>query len=1573
MARNTVDLNLKLNVKAIEKGVSNLNKNIKGIAQGVNKMAQAGSEAQSRYSKFTSELEKFSNSLGKTFDLTKKMTSSQKKMKGLVGAFANDINQSEKAQQKLKQYIATLKTLETKKANISAGKYTFGKSVAGADLQRLEKLRQELEQILGVEDQVEQETQEMRSGFQKLGDSLMGGTNMALSQLGIETKQISSSLGVGAAAATGFGVALAVGMLAIKGTVKWLKNIRQQLQAFGQQLIRINEALRNTVSGARLATQGFLSIARAMTFFIAVPLTAFLKEGVQASLELEQALIRVQKVTGSMFEDAESLGRFKNAILDLSTVTASSAEELANYAEQLGQMGVRSEDAMMELVAIMDVVAQATDINAEDIAQDLGSIANAFGQSMSKGSQEVVNFVDNMAETINALENAVGATASDIVATMKDMGSAFSGLTAGIAEDGKTIKRMSFATIAALGAASREMGMSADEAGTALKNLPSYLIDNADVINELNIKTERFANSLQFVNGLNKDFQGTLFSLVEHLSENASTLEAVSASVDLLGRRTGRLLTNLVKMASSAGESGDSLGRLGDIVELANKAWEEGRSLMSEYDKMLGTTSINLQKMRHSLEQLGATVGDDVLPVINKFIDNVSAGFLAITNIYGTMTDATKGLIGRTIGLAAAFGPVSWFLSQVAFGVTMVMNGLMRMGAVILPVLGALKMLIGGLLTLNPILIAIGGAIYSVVSQYTSQLVKLGDTVDSIMANMADDAMGWGKAIMGAFADGIQESAKIVIGSIQAITDAMALYLEAHSPPRLGALSSIDMWGEPLMNTWLAGFAEADFEMLSDVAQRVEGILTAIHFTPSSEDDDGERKKVLKDLISFREQFSKLLKDYRSGVDISQEYIDNVLEGLGDGSDELAKLINLSLEYERIQKRLAEIEDERTQISEAYENRVEAIRLSGASAEEMVESIASAQYARDRHNEALSEEETRLERREKLLERQISTQEAFLDGLQEQSDLWQEFLKMQADSGSGADDIEKVAGAFDLTNESLGELDSKLAILRERFIALKVQAQKIKGIFFVAIEAVKGLWAVIFQGADPEKVFDNLFENAMAAADPVAHGADLASEYWGSFATEIDPEKDIVPQIMDNLESFGPRLVKRMSENLDESQMKEAYSQWLSDAFDLSPTEQSQMMDAFSGTIDDVVHTGISDSLLGRSGGVIAPADILEDVEGRMNTSPFETFIDSALTPLTEAGLELQSVFGEDGLISIFNNFFTAFAQGWTGMSKPEAEIAPPGQGSSGMGDFPTEEGATVNMEAIAWSLGDVADSLADSVPTILDNLGQLVENLTIFMGTLFGISDVEGETPLEKFTNLTEVLADASDTLGTLDTDAFRTAADIARIIGKIVIFFYKLTFLPAVASWTIFGGIWEKLIDFQEFIDDDLVPWLLGESNIKGAITGFIDDFKEALNEGNLFSAGWGLIKSLWKGVTEFWKAHFQPFIDRVSGLGAGLIPNFGVWKNLGEILTGSNKQGGGWAFPGQTYNVNEAKGGELFTPSFRGKITSATLSEKMMRDAGGYGGETIQINIDSPVVRGQQDIDDLVDTILYKIAEK
>lgn len=1444
MAGNEVKIKLSINTVANISGAERLLSALNAMAASMKK-ASSGEDA--------SKLEKF-------FD------SATAKVKGLKEGSRefNKVMADPKAQDAIKNISRLYEELMI----------DFGKMKNKEMLPSSGPLGDKINSMKGYADILNQQTvsAEKSSFFaNKLDGAVTTLAEGGLAKMGLSLGEVAAMGGTAAKVLPGVGIAVMVLSGAAQMATAVFKQWGAQLKDFAQGLVQLWQGLKNSVGALRLVAQGFLTIARSMTFFISAPVLAFMKKGTEAALEMESALIRVAKVTGTLFDNTGAIGDYRDELAKIAVVSASSMEELANFSEQLGQIGVRDKDGLLELVAILDVVSTSTKMVADNIATDLGAIANAYGHSTAATGQslrDTITFIDRSAEVINALENSAGVTASEVVEMLKDVGSTFSGLTATVEDFDGTLK-LNVAQVAGWASAAKKFGMTASEVGTAMRRLPAFLLENADAIDTLDINTERFSNSLEFVNGLHSDFYNTVDSLITVLASDRDAMNTVAASTELMGVRTGRLVQNLVKAKQATDTARDGLSEYDRIMRIATDAWASGNSLMTEYNKMLDTTRVKTDMLKSGFQNFSMVVGDDLVPVLNRVIEVASAGVMAFTDLYKSVGAGTKKIVGSIVAFAALYGPVSWFLSQTVFGITMVMNGMMRLGSFILPLVSLFKKLIFGLFTLNPVLILIGGTLYSLFNTYLGGMKGIEALATKLFTNLTKNAGNWGKTLMDTFAGGIIAGSKAVITALGAVAKSMAAFLEAHSPPKEGPLSGIDMWGAVLMNTYLKGFANADFSILSDVAGKIEGILGSINFTPSGDDDEKERKSVLKGLIKFREQFTKLLKDNRAGVKITDEYLSRLVQGLGTSTDEVKALVRAHLDLERVQQRLADIEKERANVSKRYEDQVELIRLSGASAEDMVESIASAAYERDRSNEALSEEEKLLKEREELFKSQLEFQQDLLDALQEQSDLWKELLTLQSGAGSGSATT-STGGGIEPKDFGMDELQSKLKEAQERFIDLRVKAMAFQVVLWQIVEAASGFWQVL-RGADPDTVFADFEAKVMAHLSPKEWGKTIISDYSGLFG-DIETTADAE----NFLKSYGNDIVTGLATVLPAGDIKTMLTNFVSeslpdDAGGMTAELNSLINNAFASVViePENMNMAVSEIFTGA-------ADATAQIQGNL---PY----------ILEVGGQIQGLF-TGGLVQGIKDFFGAIATGFSSVPEEDDGMLTNFGNNLKYVDEHIPKGNP--LLTFGENIGAIAKVLIQYGPPLLDSLGKLALSLSTYMVEVFGI-ETDGKSA-------SQILQDVLTLLTNIVTKVTNVVDWLGKVRGKL----------------DAFGQITTKL---------NPVYWIFR------AIQTAVEAISSALGK-----ISWDKLK--------FWKSS-------------------------------DGKQGGGWMMAGGVSKVNEA-GPELFSAPFRGKVTSHSLTTKMLHDlqlSDSRSGGGMVININNPVIRDEQNIDQLVDTLMYRIAQE
>ena len=105
---------------------------------------------------------------------------------------------------------------------------------------------------------------------------------------------------------------------------------------------------------------------------------------VKSGIELESAMVSVQKTTGATDEEIRAL---RDTFIDLSKVMPISAEELANIGAVAGQLGIQGSEDIQSFTEVVAKMAIATELTAEGAALALAKISNAFGLPINEAEK----------------------------------------------------------------------------------------------------------------------------------------------------------------------------------------------------------------------------------------------------------------------------------------------------------------------------------------------------------------------------------------------------------------------------------------------------------------------------------------------------------------------------------------------------------------------------------------------------------------------------------------------------------------------------------------------------------------------------------------------------------------------------------------------------------------------------------------------------------------------------------------------------------------------------------------------------------------------------------------------------------------------------------------------------------------------------------------------------------------------------------------------------------------------------------------------------------------------------------
>ena len=253
------------------------------------------------------------------------------------------------------------------------------------------------------------------------------------------------------------------------------------------------------------------------------------------------------------------------------------------------------------------------------LAVCLGSAVVALGNNMATSESEIVNMATRLAsagklagfttQEVLALAAAMSSVGLEAEAggtamstTFKNIQAAVSGATAG---DEGAIKNLElFAKVS---------GMSADEFAKAWKDKPMNALTS-------------------FIVGLSnmKDAGGDTFAMLDELGmkgiRQSDTIQRLALATEQLTNATG----------------------------IANNGWAQNTALSEEAEKRYATMAAKLQQLKESLSNLAITVGERLMPYLEKLIEYVNGLITKFESLSDEQIDAAIKLAG----FAASVGPV---------------------------------------------------------------------------------------------------------------------------------------------------------------------------------------------------------------------------------------------------------------------------------------------------------------------------------------------------------------------------------------------------------------------------------------------------------------------------------------------------------------------------------------------------------------------------------------------------------------------------------------------------------------------------------------------------------------------------------------------------------------------------------------------------------------------------------------------------------------------------------------------------------------------------------------------------
>lgn len=479
---------------------------------------------------------------------------------------------------------------------------------------------------------------------------------------------------------------------------------------------------RETKQIGRDATQLGASLTKTLT----LPIVAVGGAVAKFAIDFESSFAGVRKTVNA--SEAE-FAQMAQAFRDLSKTIPVNVNELNRLGEAAGALGIPKGE-IVDFARVMAELGVTTNLTSDQAAESIAKIQNIFGAAGKD--------TERFASTLVALGNDGASTETQIVE-----------MATRIAGAGHAIN-MSQGEVLAFASALSSVGIEAEMGGSAISRV---FIDIASAVSKGGDNVKKFAQvagvEIKEFSRLFKEDAATAVRLfIEGLGKIKDSGGNVLGTLEKLGFTEIRVRDTLLR-AAGAGKL------LGEALDLQNKAWQENSALTEEAKKRFETTSSQLTLLWNRVKDVGITLGNALLPMIQSTVGLMDRWIPVIESLAKGFVGLPKPVQALGVGLlvvAAAAGPLIYTFGQLALAASAIAGAFTKTGIAtrgLAAAMTALRVSMGFLLS-GPALIigtivAIGAALDRLtrgIGKLPPGLQQVQDDLDKIKNKAGDIQLG---------------------------------------------------------------------------------------------------------------------------------------------------------------------------------------------------------------------------------------------------------------------------------------------------------------------------------------------------------------------------------------------------------------------------------------------------------------------------------------------------------------------------------------------------------------------------------------------------------------------------------------------------------------------------------------------------------------------------------------------------------------------------------------------------------------------------------------------------------------
>ncbi len=407
-----------------------------------------------------------------------------------------------------------------------------------------------------------------------------------------------------------------------KGTEKY-KQLTEQLKQVKTAMAEINEDTEEGESWWEKAANFFNTnwgvIAEGAAAITG--LTVTVRKCVQDFADMEEAEADVRKYTGLTTEQVKELNE---SLKQMDTRT--SRNDLNELAGAAGRLGITAKDEILEFVDAADKIGVALGDDLGDGAVDkIGKLAMAFGEDDKMGLRGAMLATGS---AINEVAQNSSANAGYLVE--------FTARVAGAAQQ----LGMSQADIMGVGAVLDENMQKDEMSATAFSQLLTKMASDTKTFAGLaGMEVSKFTKLVK------EDFNSALLALLESVRKTGDFEKMVNMfdAMNLDGTRSVSVLSTMA----------NKLDDIRDRQELTNRAYNEGTSVIGEFNAMNTTVQAGLDKAKKAFQEVSIELGEKLMPVAKYGITQMSAVVKLLSTLITFVSNNITALAALAVGWAA--------------------------------------------------------------------------------------------------------------------------------------------------------------------------------------------------------------------------------------------------------------------------------------------------------------------------------------------------------------------------------------------------------------------------------------------------------------------------------------------------------------------------------------------------------------------------------------------------------------------------------------------------------------------------------------------------------------------------------------------------------------------------------------------------------------------------------------------------------------------------------------------------------------------------------------------------------